>query len=211
MKKRLLTVSVLGAVLAFGAVGCGGDEDNAAQLNTWAKSVCDAAQDPIAQSRTAFSDTGKVQPGEAPGDLQKRLSGDLAVLAKSSEQFADAVDKAGAPKVTDGEKLRTDAVAELRQAAQGYQEAQKKLDALPVADQEKFADGLKSVGDQVQRLSQQSTRARNRLESGELGGAIKKQDGCKSTGTSGAPSSAPADPAAASTAPAASAASPSAG
>ncbi|MFG2824133.1 small secreted protein [Kitasatospora sp. NPDC048365] len=177
MNKRLLTVSALGALLAFGAVACSGDDSE--QLNGWAKSVCDAAQDPTAKSRAALADSTKVIPGEAPADLQKRLSAGLATLGASSQQLADAVDKAGAPKVDDGAKLQQDAVGELRQAAQGYQEAQKKLDGLPTADQAKFADGLRSVGDQVQQLSQQSTQAMQKLQSGVLGDAIKKQPGCK--------------------------------
>jgi len=177
VKKRLLTVSALGALLAFGAVACSGD--NTEELNGWAKGVCDAAQDPVAKSRTALADTGNVKDGEAPADLQKRLSADLAVLATTNQQLADAVDKAGAPKVDDGGKLQQDAVGELRKAAQGYVDAQKKLEGLPSADQAKFADGLRSVGDQVQQLAQLSTQALNRLQSGELGEAIKKQPGCK--------------------------------
>ncbi|GAA1075757.1 MULTISPECIES: small secreted protein [Kitasatospora] len=178
MNKRLLTVPALGALLAFGAVACGGD-DNTKQLDGWAKSVCDAARSPIAQSRVALADTAKVTSGEAPIALQKRLSADLAELAKSNAGLADAVDKAGAPKSEDGETARTDAVNELRKAAQGYVDVQKKLDALATDDQAKFADGLRSVGDQVQQLAQLSTQGLNRLQTGEAGDAMKRQPGCK--------------------------------
>ncbi|GAA2739083.1 MULTISPECIES: small secreted protein [Kitasatospora] len=192
MTNRLLTVSALGALLAFGAVACSGDDS--AKLDGWAKSVCDAAQDPIAQSRAALGDSAKIQQGEAPADLQKRLSADLAALAKTNQQLADAVDKAGAPKIDNGAKVQQDAVGELRQASQGYTDAQKKLDGLTNTDQAKFADGLRSVGDSVQQLSQMSTQALNSLQSGTLGDAIKKQPGCKAgpsapsgAGASGSP------------------------
>ncbi|MCU7823980.1 hypothetical protein [Kitasatospora sp. DSM 101779] len=177
MNKRLLTVPALGALLAFGAVAC--SDDNTKQLDGWAKSVCDAARSPIAQSRVALADTAKVTPGEEPIALQKRLSADLAELAKSNAGLADAVDKAGAPKSEDGETARTDAVNELRKAAQGYLDVQKKLDALATSDQAKFADGLRSVGDQVQQLAQLSTQGLNRLQTGEAGDAMKRQPGCK--------------------------------
>ncbi|WP_041293895.1 MULTISPECIES: hypothetical protein [Kitasatospora] len=178
MKKRLVTVPALGALLALAAVGCSAD-DSSAKLDGWAKSVCDAAKDPIAQSRAALADTADVKTGESPADLQKRLSVDLASLATTNQQLADAVQKAGAPKIGDGAKVQQDAVNELKQVSQGYLDAQKKLDGLTNADQAKFADGLRSVGDQVQQLSQVSTSALAALQSGDLGDAMKKQPGCK--------------------------------
>jgi len=226
VKKRLLTVPAMGALLAFGAVACGGD--NTEQLNTWAKSVCEAAQDPITQSQAALADTGKVKQGESPADLQKRLSTDLGALARTNQQLADAIDKAGAPKVDNGAQVQQGAVDELKQTGQGYLDVQKKLNALPNTDQAKFADGLRSVGDQVQRLAQQSTEALNKIQSGDLGTAIAKQPGCKAgaaapaaTGTSaatptpgesadGSASPSSAGPSSSASAPAASSAAPSA-
>ncbi|MFD7730003.1 small secreted protein [Kitasatospora phosalacinea] len=188
MKKRLVTVPALGVLLALAAVGCSAD-DSAEKLDGWAKSVCDAAKDPVAQSRAALADTADVKEGELPADLQKRLSTDLASLATTNQQLADAVQKAGAPKIDDGAKVQQDAVNELKQVAQGYLDAQKKLDALASTDQAKFADGLRSVGDQVQQLSQVSTSALAALQSGDLGDAMKKQPGCKAgaAGTGAAP------------------------
>ncbi|MFK0194263.1 small secreted protein [Kitasatospora sp. NPDC090308] len=210
-----MTVPVLGVLFALAAVGCSAD-DSSAKLDGWAKSVCDGAKDPITQSKAALADTADVKQGEAPVDLQKRLSADLASLATTNQQLADAVQKAGAPKIDDGAKVQQDAVNELKQVAQGYLDAQKKLDGLTSADQAKFADGLRSVGDQVQQLSQVSTSALATLQSGGLGEAMKKQPGCKAgtatagTGASAAPtggagatgtaapgdSASPADPAA---------------
>ncbi|WP_111553789.1 small secreted protein [Kitasatospora sp. SolWspMP-SS2h] len=196
MKKRLVTVPALGVLFALAAVGCSAD-DSSAKLDGWAKSVCDGAKDPIAQSKAALADTADVKQGEAPVDLQKRLSTDLASLATTNQQLADAVQKAGAPKIDDGAKVQQDAVNELKQVAQGYLDAQKKLDGLTSADQAKFADGLRSVGDQVQQLSQVSISALATLQSGGLGEAMKKQPGCKAgavtagTGASADPSAAP--------------------
>ncbi|WP_282206162.1 small secreted protein [Kitasatospora fiedleri] len=188
-----MTVPVLGVLFALAAVGCSAD-DSSAKLDGWAKSVCDGAKDPIAQSKAALADTADVKQGEAPVDLQKRLSADLASLATTNQQLADAVQKAGAPKIDDGAKVQQDAVNELKQVAQGYLDAQKKLDGLTSADQAKFADGLRSVGDQVQQLSQVSTSALATLQSGGLGEAMKKQPGCKAgaagTGASADPSAA---------------------
>ncbi len=182
--RRLVAVPVLGVLLAAGAVSCA--SDNSAQLDSWAKTVCDAMRDPVTQSQSALDDTGQVKDGEAPADLQKRLSADLGTLGTANQQIADAIDKAGAPKTTNGAGLQKDAVNELHQVAQGYQDVRKKLDALQTGDQAKFADGLKSIGDQVQQLAQLSTGALGKVQSGDLGKAIAKQAGCKSTGAGGA-------------------------
>ncbi|MFD8788933.1 hypothetical protein [Kitasatospora sp. NPDC059599] len=190
MNKRLLAVPALGVLLAFGAVGCGGGDDNSKQLESWASNVCGAAKDPIAQAQTALADTGQVKTGEAPADLQKRLSTDIGRLAKTNQDIASAVDGAGAPKVQDGAALQKDTVDELKKAADGYQEVQKKLDALPNDDQAKFADGLRSVADQVQQLASLSTQAQSKLQRGDLGAAMAKQAGCKPSPAT-APAAAP--------------------
>ncbi|WP_377270103.1 small secreted protein [Peterkaempfera sp. SMS 1(5)a] len=186
MKIKLLALPAAGALLAFGAAAC--SSGNTAQLDSWAKSVCDSAQDPIARSNTALQDTGQVKQGESPADLRKRLSTDMSVRGQAVQQIAAAVDKAGAPKIDGGADLHQQAVRELGQASTGYQQLQKKVDALPTDDQAKFADGLKSVGDQAQQLAQLSGSAIARLQTGDLGRAIAKQPGCKSIG-GGAPSS----------------------
>ncbi|MEE1787000.1 hypothetical protein PUR71_29450 [Streptomyces sp. SP17BM10] len=193
MNKRLLAVPALGVLLAFGAVGCG--DDNSKQLESWASNVCGAAKDPIAQAQSALADTGQVKTGEAPADLQKRLSADVGRLAKTNQDIAKAIDAAGAPKVDDGANLQKDTVAELNKAADGYLDVQKKLDALSSADQSKFADGLRSVADQVQQLATLSTQAQSKLQRGDLGAAMAKQEGCKPSAASASPGAGSATPA----------------
>jgi hypothetical protein len=209
--RRALALPVLGALLAVGASAC--SSDNSAALDSWSKQVCDNLRDPVTQSRAAQTDVAQVKTGEAPGDLQKRLAGDLGTLGATNNQIADAIDKAGAPKIDNGAGVQKDAVSELRQAAQGYLDVQKTLAGLPTDDQAKFADGLKSVGDQIQQLAKLSTGALNTLQTGDLGKAIAKQPGCKSqpvAGGSASPASGASGAAASPGAPSGSAA-PSAG
>ncbi|MFE9428931.1 hypothetical protein ACFYNO_38975 [Kitasatospora sp. NPDC006697] len=182
---RVLALPLLGALLATGAAACSGS-DNGAALDGWAKQVCDGLRDPVAQSRTALADTAQVKPDEAPADLQKRLAADLGTLVTANQQIADVMDKAGAPKVDNGAGVQKDAVNELRQASQGFQDVQQKLSALSTDDQAKFADGLKSIGDQAQQMAKLSNGAMTTVQSGDLGKAIAKQPGCR-TAASGSP------------------------
>ncbi|BFV58446.1 hypothetical protein KCMC57_up35500 [Kitasatospora sp. CMC57] len=204
LERRRWATPALGLLLAAAAVGCGGGNDTAA-LDSWAKKVCDSVQAPIGQSQTALADTAKVVPGEAPPELQQRLATDLGVLAATDQQLADAISKAGAPKTEGGATVQQGAVDELKKASQGYLEVQQKLTALPNTEQAKFADGLRSIGDQIQRLAQQSTAALTKVQSGELGTALAKQPGCKAAPKTSPSASggAATDPAAPGTPPAA--------
>lgn len=181
--KKWLRLAAPAALLAFGATACG--SGSGPQLDGWAKSLCEGVQSPVQQSNVALADTGALKPGETPQALQTRLAADLGALAAANTQIAQAVQKAGAPNVTNGAQTQADAVTELNQAAGGYTTVQHAVQALVVSDQAKFAASLKGVGDQVQRLAEQSTSALQTLQTGDLGTALAKQPGCKSVNGAG--------------------------
>ncbi len=181
-KKWLTLVAPAGLVL-LGVTACGGG--NGPAVDAWAKSVCQGMQSPVQQANAALADTGAVKTGESPKALQTRLAADLGTLATANSQIAQAVQKAGVPKVDNGAQLQADAVSELNQAAGGYTKAQKSVQGLVVSDQAKFAAGLKGVGDQVQQLAELSTSALQKLQTGDLGTALAKQPGCKSVSGTG--------------------------
>jgi hypothetical protein len=199
-----------GVLLAALATACTSGGDSAAKNDTWAQTLCGAAQGPIAQSKAALTDTGTVKQGESPAALQTRLAADLGTLATASTQLASAVQQAGAPGVSNGQQVQQNAVTELQQAAAGYQAAQKKAQSLNTASQAEFASGLRGLSDQVQQLSQLSSSALTSLQTGSLGTAIANQAGCKSVNaatppagtSSGASAGAPASAVAGSSAPA---------
>ncbi|MFC1418187.1 small secreted protein [Streptacidiphilus cavernicola] len=182
--KMWLRLAAPAALVAFGATACG--SGNGPAVDAWAKTLCQGMQSPVQQSNTALADTGAVKTGESPKALQTRLAADFGTLATANTQIAQAVQKAGAPKVDNGAQLQADALSELDQAAGGYTQAQKSVQGLVVTDQAKFAAGLKGVGDQVQRLAELSTAALQKLQTGDLGTALAKQPGCKSVPGTGA-------------------------
>jgi hypothetical protein len=185
----VLALPLLGALLATGAAACSsGSSDNSKALDGWAQQVCDGLRDPVAQSRSALDDTAQVKQNEAPGDLQKRLANDLGQLSTTNQQIADVMDKAGPPKIDNGVGVKQDAVNELHQASQGFKDVQQKLSALPTNDQAKFADGLKSIGDQAQQLAKLSNGAMTKVQTGDLGKAFARQPGCRAAAAaSGSP------------------------
>ncbi|MFC1410756.1 small secreted protein [Streptacidiphilus sp. N1-12] len=176
--KIWLRLAAPAALVALGVTGCG--SGNGPAVEAWAKSVCQGMQSPVQQANAALADTGAVKPGETPKALQTRLAADFGALATANTQIAQAVQKAGAPKVANGAETQADALSELDQAAGGYTKVQQSVQALSVTDQAKFAASLKGVGDQVQQLAELSTSALQKLQTGDLGAALAKQPGCKS-------------------------------
>jgi hypothetical protein len=173
----------------MGLTACGSGDSKA--MDAWAVSLCSGVQGPVQQANTALADTGTVKNAEAPKDLQTRLAADFGTLATANTEIAQAVQKAGAPKVDNGAQTQADAVTELNQAAGGYTKVQQTVQQLPAGDQAKFADGLKGVSDQVQRLSGLSTSALQSLQTGALGVALAKQPGCKSVNGAASATAAP--------------------
>lgn len=186
-RKKWLRLVAPAALLAFGATAC--SSDNTAQIDSWATTLCGDMTSPVQQASTALADTGTVKPGESPQALQTRLAADLGTLATANTQIAQAVQKAGVPKVSNGAQTQASAVSELNQAAGGYTKAQQSVLALSTTDQAKFAANLVGIGDQIQQLAELSTSALQQLQSGQLGTALAKQPGCKSVSAS--PTAAP--------------------
>ena len=191
-KKKWLRLAIPAALLAFGATACSGD--NTAQLDNWASTLCGAMQSPVQQAATALADTGTVKTGETPKALQTRLAADLGTLATANTDIAQAVQKAGAPKVSNGSQTQASAVSELNQAAGGYTKAQQDVLALSTTDQAKFAANLNGIGDQIQQQAELSTSALQQLQSGDAGKALAGQAACKSV--NGSPTAAAGAPAA---------------
>ena len=188
--KTWLRLTIPAVLLAFGATACSGD--NTKQLDAWAVTLCGGMQTPVQRADAALADTGTVRTGETPAALQTRLAADLGTLATADAQIAQAVQKAGAPKVNNGAKTEVNAMGELTQAANGYTSVEGAVVALPVTDQAKFAAGLKGVGGKLQQLAELSTSALQQLQTGDLGTALAKQPGCKSVKASPTAATTPA-------------------
>ncbi|MER8068515.1 small secreted protein [Streptomyces sp. NPDC094034] len=191
MNKKLVAALSGGAVVLMALSGCSGD-DSDQKVNAWAKKVCDQVQPQltkIANSNTsiqqATSDSSK------PADVQKADSAAFQSISDAYKALGSAVDSAGAPPITDGEKTQKEAVKELNATATAYAGLKTKVDALDTRDQADFADGLKGVADELDKLSKSGDQALQKLQSGDVGKAMAKQAGCQkppvAAGGSGSP------------------------
>ncbi|NGO10685.1 small secreted protein [Streptomyces sp. HC44] len=186
VNKKLAAALSGGAVLVLALSGCGGD-DSSDKLNSWAKQVCDAVQ-PQAKKIEAANTAIQKQTSDnsTPADVQKTDSQAFQDMSDAYKAIGTAVNKAGAPDVDDGEKKQADAVKELNGISSSYAGLKKQVDALDTKDQGKFADGLKDIATELDKLSQSGNVALNKLQEGEVGKAMAKQESCKSA--SGSPS-----------------------
>ncbi len=192
VNKKLAVALSGGAVLVLALSGCGssGDSGND-KLNSWAKQVCDAVQ-PQAKKISAANTAIQKQTSDnsTPADVQKTDSQAFQDMSDAYKAIGSAVSKAGAPDVDDGEKKQTDAVKELNTISSSYGDLKKQVDGLDTKNQAKFADGLKGIATQLDKLSQSGNDALAKLEEGDVGKAMAKQESCKSaTSSASAPAS----------------------
>ncbi|MFZ4135262.1 MULTISPECIES: small secreted protein [Streptomyces] len=187
MNKKLAAALSGGAVLAMALTGCGDDKEE--KLDAWAKQVCDDVQPQakkISDANAAIQE--QTSDNSSPEDVQKTDSKAFGDMSAAYKAIGSAVNKAGAPPVDDGEKTKNDAVKELNGISTAYGDLKKQVDALDTGDQGEFADGLKDIAGELSKISKSGNEALEKLQSGEVGEAMKNQESCKSSTTSPAPS-----------------------
>ncbi|MFF6997886.1 small secreted protein [Streptomyces sp. NPDC008313] len=181
VNKKLAAALSGGAVLVLALSGCSSDDDNDEKLNSWAKQVCDAVKPQAKKIEAANAAIQKeTSDSSTPKDVQKTDAQAFQDMSDAYKAIGNAVDKAGAPDVEDGEKKQTDAVKELKGISASYADLEKQVDKLDTDDQAKFADGLKGIATQLDKLSQSGNDALKKLEEGDVGKAMAKQESCKS-------------------------------
>ncbi|MET7365342.1 small secreted protein [Streptomyces sp. NPDC005566] len=190
MNKKLAAALSGGAVLVLTLSGCSDDGDD--KVNDWAKKVCDQVQpqlQKIANANAAIQQ--QTADNSKPADVQKTDSAAFQQISQAYKALGTAVDSAGPPPVDDGETTQQEAVKELNASSVAYAGLKTKVDALDTEDQAKFADGLKGIADELNKISTNGDQALKKLQSGEVGSAMAKQKGCQKPTASAPPAAAP--------------------
>ncbi|MGW1225050.1 small secreted protein [Streptomyces sp. NPDC001478] len=188
MNKKCAAALSGGAVLVLMLSGCGGD-DSDDKVNDWAKKVCDQVQPQLQKIANAnASIQQQTADNSKPADVQKTDSAAFQQISQAYKALGTAVDSAGPPPVDDGETTQKEAVKELNASSAAYADLQKQVDDLDTKDQAKFADGLKGIADELNKISTNGDQALKKLQSGEVGTAMAKQEGCQKPTASASPS-----------------------
>ncbi|WP_141311716.1 small secreted protein [Streptomyces spinoverrucosus] len=184
VNKKLAVALSGGAVLVLALSGCSGDDSNE-KLDAWAKQVCDAVQPQAKKIAAANSAIQKeTSDSSTPEEVQKTDAQAFQDMSDAYKAIGAAVNKAGAPDVENGEKKQQDAVKELNGIASSYASLKNQVDDLDTKDQAKFADGLKGIATELDKLGQSGSDALTTLEEGEVGQAMARQETCKSASSS---------------------------
>lgn len=166
-------------MLALTLTGC--SEDSGEKTEAWAKNVCDQVQPQVERIQAANQALAEASEGsKEPAEVQEVYSSSYGELAAAFDSLAKAVNDAGDPPVDDGEELRTDAVEELNGLSQSYTSLQEASDSLDTSDRAAFAEGLREMVGQLDELGQSGDEALSELQSGDLGDAMARQEGCQS-------------------------------
>ena len=188
VNKKLAAALSGGAVLVLALSGCTSSDKGNDKLDAWAKQVCDAVQPQAKKIEAANAAIQKqTSDNSTPDAVRKTDAQAFQDMSDAYKAIGDAVQKAGAPDVDNGAKKQTDAVKELDDIAASYAALQKKVDALDVKDQAKFADGLKGIATSLDQLSTSGNDALKNLEAGDVGKSMAKQASCKSASTAPSP------------------------
>ncbi|MEU6992985.1 small secreted protein [Streptomyces sp. NPDC046465] len=180
VNKKLAAALSGGAVLVLALSGCSSDDGNE-KLDNWAKKVCDSVQPQskkIADANAAIQK--ETSDNSSPSDVQKTDSKAFQDMSDAYKSMGNAVKSAGAPPADDGKKKADDAVKELNSISKSYGGLKKQVDGLDTKNQADFADGLKDVAGELDKLSKSGNEALEKLQEGEVGKAMGKQDSCKS-------------------------------
>ncbi|MGV4890367.1 small secreted protein [Streptomyces viridosporus] len=187
VNKKLAAALSGGAVLVLALTGCSSDDGNE-KLDAWAKEVCDAVQPQAKKIAAANAAIQKeTSDNSTPEEVQNADSKAFQDMSDAYKAIGTAVNKAGAPDVENGEQKLTNAVKELNGISASYASLKEQVDALDTEDQAKFADGLKGIAAELDKLSKSGNDALNELEEGEVGEAMARQASCR---TATAPASA---------------------
>ncbi|MBE8471078.1 small secreted protein [Streptomyces justiciae] len=184
VNKKLAAALSGGAVLAMALSACSSGDDNSEKLDAWAKQVCDAVQPQAKKIEAANAAIQKqTSDNSKPEDVQKTDAQAFQDMSDAYKAIGAAVLKAGAPETGDSknsEKKQQDAVKELNSLSASYASLKKQVDDLDTKDQGKFADGLKDVATELDKLSTSGSDALKNLEEGDVGKAMAEQESCKS-------------------------------
>lgn len=178
VNKKLVALSG-GAALVLALSGCGGGDDGDKKVNDWAKSVCDEVQPQLKKIQGANASIQAASDEQDTKKLQQTDSKAFQQISESYAALAKAVQKAGAPPVDNGEQTQKQAVKELNATSGAYNDLQTTVDKLETSDKSKFAEGLKGVADELDKLSTSGDNALKQLQEGKVGTAMSKQSGCQ--------------------------------
>ncbi|GHE83715.1 hypothetical protein GCM10014715_44450 [Streptomyces spiralis] len=187
MNKKLAAALSGGAVLVLALTGCTGNsaDDKNDALDAWAKQVCEGVQPQAKKIEAANAAIQKeTSDNSSPADVQKTDAQAFQDMSDAYKAIGAAVNTAGVPKVDNGKKKQQDAVKELNDLGASYASLKQQVDKLDTKDQAKFADGLKDIATQLDKLSKSGSDALKNLEEGDVGKAMAKQPSCKSASAS---------------------------
>lgn len=174
MNKKLAAALSGGAVLVLALSGC--SDDSSGKMNDWAKSLCSDIGPQLNKINNANQQITAVAADGKPADIQKADSAAFHDLSQADAAIAADLKKAGPPPGDEGKKIQQNAIAELTANSKAYADLKKQVDALDVENQQKFSEGLKSIGDNMKKINETASR---KLFSGDTGKALLSQDDCK--------------------------------
>lgn len=191
VNKRLLAALSGATAVLLAVSGCSSD-DTGKKRDAWAMGVCDQAATQIKKIDDANTAISKVDSAGKPQDVKSADSAAFQSISDAYKSLSGIFSAAGpAPGGDEGTKFQQNAVSVFSNLSTQYENLKKQVDGLVTSDQSKFADGLKSVSDSLNKTTTSAQTSLNTLREGDTGAALAKQPGCQQVSGSASPSASP--------------------
>jgi len=187
VNNRLL-VALSGATAVLLAVsGC--SDDTGKKRDEWAKGVCDQAATQIKKINDANTAISQVDSGGTPQDVKTADAAAFQSISDAYKSLSGIFSTAGpAPGGDEGTTFQQNAVSVFSALSTQYASLKEQVDGLVTSDQSKFADGLQTVSDSLNKTTTAAQASLSTLQQGDTGKALAKQPGCQQVSGSGSPS-----------------------
>ena len=176
-----------GAAVVLAVSGCSSD-DTGKKQDAWAKGVCDQASVQIKKIDNANTSLSNVNSSGTPKAVQQADAAAFQSISDAYKSLAGIFTQAGAaPGGDDGAKFQQNAVKVFNDLSAQYAGLKKQVDGLDTGNQGKFADGLTSVSNSLDKTTAAGQTSLNTLRAGDLGKALSQQPGCQRVAGSASP------------------------
>src|SRR5882757_2841575 len=188
VNNRLLAALCGATAVLLAVSGCSSD-DTGKKRDAWAKGVCDLAAVQIKKIDDANTAISKVDSGGTPQDVKTADAAAFQSISDAYKSLSGIFSTAGpAPGGDEGTTFQQNAVSVFSALSTQYASLKEQVDGLVTSDQSKFADGLQTVSDSLNKTTTAAQTSLSTLQQGDTGKALAKQPGCQQVSGSGSPS-----------------------
>ena len=176
----MAVLAVLATAVSLAACG-GSSSSSGVSASSYVKSICQAIGpfEKDVQSRSSALDLSSITSAAAG---KKALQGFLAAIVADTDKAVQQLKAAGAPNVTNGEKISGAIVSAFTQVKTALSQAETQAGNLPTSSPAAFKAAAQTIGTGIRTSMSNIGNSLSNLKSADLETAAKKEAACTTLG-----------------------------